>query len=61
MRREKSLRIDVHHADAVVWDKRLYPAAAHSVLSHLIYLREKGVVMATADNGLDCHYKIIES
>ena len=42
-------------------DKRLYPAAAHSVLSHLIYLREKGVVMATADNGLDCHYKIIES
>jgi glyoxylase-like metal-dependent hydrolase (beta-lactamase superfamily II) len=42
-------------------DKRLYPAAAHSVLSHLIHLREKGVVMATADDGLDCRYKIIES
>ena len=39
-------------------DKRLYPAAAHSVLAHLIHLREKGIVTAGTDNSLQCRYTI---
>lgn len=34
-------------------DKRLYPAAAHSVLSHLIHMRETGRVRAAQDGQKD--------
>ena len=34
-------------------DKRLYPAAAHSVLSHLIHMRETGRVRAQQDGQKD--------
>lgn len=37
-------------------DKRLYPAAAHSVLSHLIHMRETGRVAATGKDGLKTIY-----
>ena len=37
-------------------DKRLYPAAAHSVLSHLIHMRETGHVRADAKDGLKTSY-----
>ena len=38
-------------------DKRLYPAAAHSVLSHLIHMRETGRVTANQDDGLKAEYR----
>ncbi len=38
-------------------DKRLHPAAAHSVLSHLIYLRQTGRVTATGEDGLKQQYR----
>ena len=38
-------------------DKRLYPAAAHSVLSHLIHMRETGRVTANDKDGLRCEYR----
>lgn len=38
-------------------DKRLYPAAAHSVLSHLIHMRETGRVTASDKDGLSCEYR----
>ena len=38
-------------------DKRLYPAAAHSVLSHLIHMRETGRVSANDKNGLKTEYR----
>ena len=38
-------------------DKRLYPAAAHSVLSHLIHMRETGRVKADGKDGLRCEYR----
>lgn len=44
----KRLYVDVN--------KRLYPAAAHSVLSHLIYLRETGRVSADGKDGLATLY-----
>jgi len=37
-------------------DKRLHPAAAHSVLSHLIHMRETGRVTANAPDGLKTQY-----
>lgn len=38
-------------------DKRLYPAAAHSVLSHLIHMRETGRVSANDKDGLKTQYR----
>ena len=38
-------------------DKRLYPAAAHSVLSHLIHMRETGRVTANQDDSLKAEYR----
>lgn len=37
-------------------DKRLYPAAAHSVLSHLIHMRETGQVTSKDKDGLRAKY-----
>jgi len=37
-------------------DRRLYPAAAHSVLSHLIHMRETGRVKANQTDGLRTEY-----
>ena len=39
-------------------DKRLHPAAAHSVLVHIIHLRETGRVTADGINGLRQSYRI---
>jgi len=39
-------------------DKRLYPAAAHSVLAHLIRLREIGRVTANGNDGLKTEYSL---
>ena len=38
-------------------DKRLYPAAAHSVLSHLIHMRETGRVASDQADGLKASYR----
>jgi len=38
-------------------DKRLHPAAAHSVLSHLIHMRETGRVIADEADGLKTRYR----
>lgn len=38
-------------------DKRLYPAAAHSVLSHLIHMRETGRVISNEPDGLKASYR----
>ena len=38
-------------------DKRLYPAAAHSVLSHLIHMRETGRVTGNDKDGLKTTYR----
>lgn len=38
-------------------DKRLYPAAAHSVLSHLIHMRETGRVASDDADGLKASYR----
>lgn len=38
-------------------DKRLYPAAAHSVLSHLIHMRETNRVAADSEDGLKTAYR----
>lgn len=37
-------------------DKRLHPAAAHSVLSHLIHMRESGRITADGPDGLKQSY-----
>ena len=39
-------------------DKRLHPAAAHSVLSHMIHLRETGRVKAEGLDGLRQAYQL---
>ena len=39
-------------------DKRLHPAAAHSVLSHMIHLRETGRVSAEGLDGLRQSYQL---
>jgi glyoxylase-like metal-dependent hydrolase (beta-lactamase superfamily II) len=39
-------------------DKRLHPAAAHSVLSHMIHLRETGRVTANGADGLRQRYAL---
>jgi len=38
-------------------DRRLYPAAAHSVLSHLIHMRETGRVAANDKDGIKTAYR----
>lgn len=40
-------------------DKRLHPAAAHSVLSHLIHMRETGRVCSGNTDGLRGEYKLV--
>ena len=40
-------------------DKRLHPAAAHSVLSHLIHMRETGRVCSGDTDGLRGEYRLI--
>jgi len=39
-------------------DKRLHPAAAHSVLGHMIHLVEKGEVSCAGEAGLDTDYRL---
>ncbi|MEQ8406466.1 MAG: MBL fold metallo-hydrolase [Oceanicaulis sp.] len=39
-------------------DKRLHPAAAHSVLAHIIHLVEQGRVVTPGAPGLDAQYKL---
>lgn len=39
-------------------DKRLHPAAAHSVLSHIIHLRKTGRVFADGPDGLRQDYRL---
>ena len=39
-------------------DKRLHPAAAHSVLSHLIHMRKTGRVTANGPDGLRREYRL---
>jgi len=41
-------------------DKRLHPAAAHSVLSHLIHMRETGRVCSGTTDGLRGEYKLTD-
>ncbi len=41
-------------------DPRLYPAAAHSVLSHLIHMRESGRVCSGDTEGLKGTYRLID-
>ena len=41
-------------------DKRLHPAAAHSVLSHLIHMRKTGRVVADGPDGLRQEYRLAE-
>lgn len=38
-------------------DKRLHPAAAHSVLAHIIHLRETGHIAADGEDGLRQSYR----
>lgn len=40
-------------------DKRLHPAAAHSVLSHLIHMRETGRVCSGDTDGLKGEYRLL--
>lgn len=40
-------------------DKRLHPAAAHSVLSHLIHMRETGRVCSGDTDGLRGEYRLL--
>lgn len=42
-------------------DKRLHPAACHSVLAHIIYLVETGRVKADGPLGLATDYRVIEA
>lgn len=42
-------------------DKRLHPAAAHSVLAHMIYLVEQGRVSCTGVPGLDTAYTLLNA
>ena len=39
-------------------DKRLHPAAAHSVLAHMIHLVEQGAVTTPGAPGLDAEYRL---
>ena len=49
----QSVIIDIVKKLYVDIDKRLYPAAAHSVLSHLIHMRETGRVRAAQEGQKD--------
>lgn len=42
-------------------DKKLYPAAAHSVLAHMIHLVKKGVVSTNGQPELDSEYRLIQA
>ena len=41
-------------------DPRLYPAAAHSVLAHLVHMRESGRVCSGDTDGLKGAYRLID-
>lgn len=47
--------VAVMYADV---DKRLHPAAAHSVLAHMIHLVQTGRVIADGDNDLQARYSL---
>lgn len=42
-------------------DRRLHPAAAHSVLGHMIHLVEKGLVRCDGEPGLDVDYRLVKA
>lgn len=42
-------------------DKRLHPAAAHSVLSHMIHMRKTGRVVAEGPDGLQQNYRLTDA
>lgn len=42
-------------------DKRLRPAAAHSVLAHMIHLVRQGLVQCAGEPGLDTHYRLTKA
>lgn len=42
-------------------DKRLHPAAAHSVLAHLIHMRETGRVCSGDTDGLKGEYRLLDT
>jgi hypothetical protein len=47
--------VAVMYADV---DKRLHPAAAHSVLAHMIHLVEQGKALCEGAPGLDTRYSL---
>ena len=47
--------VSVMYADV---DKRLHPAAAHSVLAHMIHLVEQGKAVCEGAPGLDTRYAL---
>jgi len=49
-------RIWPTHGPCTHIDKRLYPAAAHSVLAHLIHMEETGRIRSTGAGGLKSDY-----
>ncbi|MEM8920592.1 MAG: MBL fold metallo-hydrolase, partial [Pseudomonadota bacterium] len=42
-------------------DKRLHPAACHSVMAHMIHLTETGQVQVDAEHGLKSEYRLAET
>lgn len=42
-------------------DKRLHPAACHSVLAHMQWLIEQGLVSADRTPGVDAHYQLVQA
>jgi hypothetical protein len=68
MRREKSLRIDVHHADAVVWGpvytvERAFIAAASYALAALSFSEKfpKNTVSALAGSTRFASHRVVHS
>ncbi len=47
--------VPIMYADV---DKRLYPAACHSVLAHIIHMVKNGVVVCADEPGLDSQYTL---
>ena len=47
--------VTVMYADV---DKRLHPAAAHSVLAHMIHLVETGRVVTSGESDLNARYSL---
>ena len=64
MRRSKALASGLTQIGDIVAelykdvDKRLHPAAAHSVLSHIIHMRKTGRVTADGPDGLRQSYRL---